>query len=66
MQSLKSMSSEQGAEALVWLATAEEPGRSTGGYFHQCKPMRPNPFVEDGNVDRLWSESERLTAKSGV
>jgi NAD(P)-dependent dehydrogenase (short-subunit alcohol dehydrogenase family) len=66
MLSLEAMSPEQGAEALVWLATAEEPGRSTGGYFHQRKPMPPNPFVEDGNIDRLWRESEKLIGKSGV
>jgi NAD(P)-dependent dehydrogenase (short-subunit alcohol dehydrogenase family) len=66
MLGLKAMSSEQGAEALIWRATAEEPGRSTGGYFHQCKPMPPNPFVEDGNIEILWSESEKLIAKSDV
>ncbi len=66
MRSLDSMSPEQAAEALVWLATAEAPGRSTGGYFHQTKPMPPNPFVEDGNIDRLWRESERLIGLSGA
>src|SRR6202008_1975851 len=28
---------EEGADTLIWLATAEEPGRSSGGYFHQRK-----------------------------
>ncbi|WP_425997674.1 SDR family NAD(P)-dependent oxidoreductase [Caulobacter sp. DWR1-3-2b1] len=67
IRTLKAMSSEEGAQALVWLATAEEPGQTTGGYFHQCKPMPPNPFAEvDANVDRLWSESEKLVAQTGA
>lgn len=66
MATLESMTPEKGAEALVWLATAEEPGLSTGGYFHQCKPMPPNPFVEDGAIERLWRESETLIGKAGV
>ena len=58
---------EQGADTLIWLATADEPGRSTGGYFHNRKPRAPNPVVEDAAyVDRLWRESEALIAKAGV
>jgi NAD(P)-dependent dehydrogenase (short-subunit alcohol dehydrogenase family) len=66
MRTLEMMSSEQGAEALVWLATADEPGCSSGGYFHQRKPMPANPFVEDATVARLWDASEVLVAKAGV
>ncbi len=51
----------QGADALIWLATAEEPGRSSGGYYHKREPHAANPFVTDANADRLWAESEKLT-----
>jgi NAD(P)-dependent dehydrogenase (short-subunit alcohol dehydrogenase family) len=60
-----SMTSETAAEALTWLATAEEPGQSSGGYYHQFKVMPPNPFAADDiNVERLWRESERLVASA--
>lgn len=61
MQTLEMMPPEEGADTLVWLATAEEPGRSSGGYFYQRKPRTPNPIVyDDAAVDRLWRESEKL------
>ena len=67
MRTLEAQSPEQGADTLIWLATAEEPGKSNGGYFHQRKPRAPNPIVDDdANVDRLWEESEKLVAKAGV
>lgn len=67
IRTLKAMSSEEGAQALVWLATADEPGQASGQYFHQCKPMPPNPFAEDdANVERLWRESEKLVAQTGA
>jgi len=57
----------QGADTLIWLATAEEPGKSSGGYFYQRKPRVPNPLVDDdAYVDRLWEESERLIAKAAI
>ncbi len=59
------MSPQAGADALIWLATADEPGRSTGGYYHQRTRMPPNPFaLDDDNVERLWRESERLVASA--
>jgi NAD(P)-dependent dehydrogenase (short-subunit alcohol dehydrogenase family) len=57
----------QGADTLIWLATAEEPGTTTGGYFYQRKPRAPNPVVnDDAYVDRLWKETEKLVAKAGL
>jgi NAD(P)-dependent dehydrogenase (short-subunit alcohol dehydrogenase family) len=65
IRTLKMMSPAQGAEALVWLATADEPGETTGGYFHQTKPMPANPFaMDEANVERLWRESEKLVAQA--
>jgi NAD(P)-dependent dehydrogenase (short-subunit alcohol dehydrogenase family) len=65
IRSLESMSPEQGADALTWLAIGDEPGESSGGYYHQRKRMPPNPVaLDDASVDRLWTESEKLIAKT--
>jgi NAD(P)-dependent dehydrogenase (short-subunit alcohol dehydrogenase family) len=67
IRSFKSQTPAEGADTLIWLATAEEPGRSTGGYFYQRKARVPNPVVEDAAyVNRLWTESEKLLAKVAV
>ena len=67
MRTLTMMSSDQAAEALVWLAVGEEPGRTSGGYFHQRQPHAPNPQADDpAAVERLWIESEKLVAQAGV
>jgi NAD(P)-dependent dehydrogenase (short-subunit alcohol dehydrogenase family) len=57
----------EGADTLIWLATAEEPGLSSGGYWEQRKPRAPHPQVEDpAVVERFWRESERLVASARV
>jgi NAD(P)-dependent dehydrogenase (short-subunit alcohol dehydrogenase family) len=67
MRTLDSMTPAQGAEALVWLATGDEPGRSTGGYYHQHKPTPPNPLADNGAaVERLWDESAVLLARREI
>lgn len=67
IRTLENISSAQGADTLIWLATAQEPGDSNGGYFYQRKPRIPNPLIDDeAAVERLWQESERLVAKAGV
>jgi NAD(P)-dependent dehydrogenase (short-subunit alcohol dehydrogenase family) len=67
IRTFKSQTPAEGADTLIWLATAEEPGTSTGGYFYQRKPRAPNPVVDDAAcVDRLWMESEKLIAKAGI
>ena len=54
---------EQGADTLIWLATAEEPGQSSGGYWERRAPRKPNPQVEDGEaLVRFWDASEKLVA----
>lgn len=63
IRGLDAMTPEQGAAALTWLAIGEEPGRTSGGYFHQFKPAAPNPVVDDDEaVERLWTASEMLVA----
>jgi NAD(P)-dependent dehydrogenase (short-subunit alcohol dehydrogenase family) len=52
---------EEGADTLIWLATATEGGRDSGGYWYQRKPRAANPLVDDDDVvDRFWKESEKL------
>jgi NAD(P)-dependent dehydrogenase (short-subunit alcohol dehydrogenase family) len=61
----ETMSPAAGADALTWLAIGDEPGRTTGQYYHQRKVMPPNPVAMDESaVDRLWTESERLIASA--
>lgn len=61
IRTLASLTPEEGADALVWLATALEPGQSSGVYYHQRTPHPPNPLAyDDAAVERLWVESENL------
>jgi len=61
IRTLEAMSPAQGSDALTWLATGDEPGESSGGYYHQHKRVPPNPLADDAvAVERLWAESERL------
>ena len=60
---LPKLSVADGADTLIWLATAEEPGRSSGGYWERRAPRAPNPQVDDpAAVARFWAESEKLVA----
>jgi NAD(P)-dependent dehydrogenase (short-subunit alcohol dehydrogenase family) len=66
IRTLKALTPVQGADTLIWLATAEDAGKSTGGYFYLRQPRVPNPLVDDAAyVERLWAESARLIAKAG-
>jgi NAD(P)-dependent dehydrogenase (short-subunit alcohol dehydrogenase family) len=61
VKNLAMFSEEEGADTLVWLATAEEPGETSGGYWERRKPKPPNPLANDRDlVERFWQESERL------
>lgn len=57
---------EEGADTLIWLATAPEAGEQTGLYFHQrtASPMS-DQAQDDAAAARLWDESEALLAKAG-
>lgn len=62
MKKMTRLSEEEGADTLVWLATSEEGGRSSG-YWHRRRHRAPHPVVEDDDVvARFWEESERLIA----
>ena len=65
MDSIKhrSLTPEQAAETLVWLASADEPGRVTGRYWHQCAEVMPAAAaLDDAAAARLWAASEALVA----
>ena len=54
----------EGADTLLWLALADEPGTSSGGYWFERKPRVPNPVVDDAAlIERFWAESEKLVAR---
>jgi NAD(P)-dependent dehydrogenase (short-subunit alcohol dehydrogenase family) len=67
MATLESFSPEVGADTLLWLATAPEAGRVTGGYFHKREALTPSrAALDDEAAARLWGESESLVARAGV
>ena len=66
METLDAMSPEVPAETLVWLASAPEVGKTTGGYFHNFAQQVPAPAaLDDAAAARLWDESERLLDRAG-
>jgi dehydrogenase/reductase SDR family protein 12 len=56
---------EQGADTIVWLAAAAEPGRSTGKFWHDRRVRRTHylPWQHDDPEirHRLWRECTRRT-----
>ena len=60
---------EQGADTIVWLAAAAEPGCSTGGFWHdrRRRPTHRLPWTRESAADReaLWTACERLTSDNG-
>ncbi len=51
----------EGADTLLWLALAEEPGESSGGYWFERGPRVANAVVDDSAfIERFWGESEKL------
>ncbi|QSR17113.1 SDR family NAD(P)-dependent oxidoreductase [Novosphingobium sp. KA1] len=57
----------QGADTVIWLASAEEPGRSSGGYWYERAPRRPNPLASDAAfVEAFWQAAEALAGRAGA
>jgi dehydrogenase/reductase SDR family protein 12 len=58
-------SPEEGADTIVWLAAAEEPGRLTGKFWLDRAPRSTTKLVSSGaspeERERLWALCERLT-----
>ena len=63
-------SPEQGADTIVWLGAAVEPGGSSGGFWHdrRQRPTHRVPWTRETPEDRerLWHECERLTSWHAV
>ncbi len=56
------LSSEAGADTLVWLATAPEVAGTTGRYFHERKEVRASPLSYDGPLAQaVWDVCARET-----
>lgn len=55
----------QGADTIVWLGAAAEPGRSSGRFWHdrRQRPTHLLPWTKEtlGERERLWAECERLS-----
>jgi dehydrogenase/reductase SDR family member 12 len=55
----------QGADTIVWLGAADEPARSSGGFWHdrRRRPTHVLPGTREtaADRDRLWRECERLS-----
>jgi len=71
MQSYMQASSETmispalAADTLVWLCVAPEPGKSTGGYYHERTCIETSAAgQDDAAARRLWKESEKLVARA--
>lgn len=60
------VSPDEPAETIVWLATDPEGGKQPGRYFHRKAEEVPNDAAQDDvAAARLWEESERLLASLG-
>jgi NAD(P)-dependent dehydrogenase (short-subunit alcohol dehydrogenase family) len=63
MRTQSLLTAEQGADTLIWLATAAAPGEITGQYYHNRTAVAPSATACDAAAaERLWQESEKLAA----
>lgn len=61
VRGLAMMNEAEGADTLIWLATAEEPGFSSGGYWQDRAARTPHPQADDTKACmRFWSESRKI------
>ncbi len=66
-QSTSGKTPEDGAEILVYLASAEEAADFRGKFFREMKPVRSSAISYDEEIaQRLWEESERMMAKAKI
>ena len=55
------ISSDEGAETLVYLASSPEVDHVSGAYFYQCRPATPTKEAQDDTAaQRLWLETAKL------
>jgi NAD(P)-dependent dehydrogenase (short-subunit alcohol dehydrogenase family) len=66
MAAADTVSPDEPAETLAWLATEPEGGRDGGRYFYRKAEETPTGAAQDQTAAaRLWAESEALLAKLG-
>ncbi|MQY30688.1 SDR family NAD(P)-dependent oxidoreductase [Nocardia aurantia] len=66
MAAADTVSPDEPAETLVWLATDPEGGHTPGRYFHRRAEEAPAELaLDDEAAARLWVESEKLLAALG-
>jgi len=66
MAAAPTVSPDEPAETLAWLATDPEGGRNSGRYFYRKVEETPSEAAQDhAAATRLWAESEALLAKLG-
>ena len=65
MRTQSLLTAEQGADTLVWLASAAAPGEASGQYYHNRAAVPSSAAANDAEAaERLWRESEKLVAAS--
>jgi NAD(P)-dependent dehydrogenase (short-subunit alcohol dehydrogenase family) len=66
MAAADTVSPDEPAETLAWLATEPEGGRNSGRYFYRKEEETPAEAAQDRtSATRLWAETETLLAKLG-
>lgn len=62
-----SITPEQGADSLIWLATSPDAAALKGEYVSKRRPVTPQRQALDPVLAaELWKVGERLCAKAGV
>jgi NAD(P)-dependent dehydrogenase (short-subunit alcohol dehydrogenase family) len=65
LRNIHLLTAEEGADTLIWLATAAEPGNATGQYYHRRAVSPTTAVAQDMDAaERLWRESEKLASAS--
>jgi NAD(P)-dependent dehydrogenase (short-subunit alcohol dehydrogenase family) len=60
---LFAISPQQGAQTIVYLASAPEVANVSGDYFYKCRPAQPTAEARsDEGAKRLWMESAKIAA----
>ena len=66
-ETIDKISNEESADTVIWLATAEEPGRCSGLYWYKRAVRTPNRLIDDADIIAgLWKASEEVIARAGV
>ena len=66
MASADTVSPDEPAETLTWLATEAAGGHPGGRYFYEKAEETPSAAAQDdAAAGRLWAESETLLANLG-